>query len=201
MITVRIRVNDGGKYAMIRAALMLEGIVCGESGSILVTDSLSGISLDGEITGVVLLSDAVITAENGKINVPLSVLYSPICFEDIISEVRRLDEVSAEAPDISDVPAENEDGIVCIGGLVSYRGKSTQLTERELLLFEYLRRNNGQTVSRRKLLSDVWGQERGDTNVTDVYVSYLRRKLKPLFGEGVLLTVRGKGYILNLPSD
>ena len=83
---------------------------------------------------------------------------------------------------------------------VSYRGKSVTLTPREFDLFEILRAADGEPVSRDALLSAVWGREKADTNLTDVYIQYLRRKLDPLFGSGVILSVRGKGYVLRLPE-
>ena len=65
------------------------------------------------------------------------------------------------------------------------------LAEREFLLLQELMRNAGRTVSKEWLLSSVWGYwfDSG-SNVVDVYVARLRRKL----GAGVITTVRGEGY-------
>lgn len=67
------------------------------------------------------------------------------------------------------------------------------LSRREFGLLEFLMLHRGQCVSRTALLEHVWGtSEGGNTNVVDVYVNYLRRKL----GEAATLieTVRGQGY-------
>ncbi len=80
---------------------------------------------------------------------------------------------------------------------VTFGSLSVCLTEREGKLFEFLWNRRGECVSRADIRKGVWGSE-GDTNVTDVYVTYLRRKLAPLFGDGAIRSVRGRGYILDI---
>ncbi len=68
-----------------------------------------------------------------------------------------------------------------------------ELTAREFALLETLLRHAGQVMSREQLLSHVWGYDFDPgSNVVDVYVRYLRRKL----GDDVIDTVRGMGYRL-----
>jgi DNA-binding response OmpR family regulator len=72
-------------------------------------------------------------------------------------------------------------------------GMSVDLTAREFALLETLLRHAGQVLSRGQLLSNVWGYSFDPTsNVVDVYVNSLRKKL----GENVIETVRGAGYRL-----
>ncbi|WP_433159284.1 response regulator transcription factor [Kribbella sp. CA-247076] len=72
-------------------------------------------------------------------------------------------------------------------------GKVVPLTAREFMLAETFLRNGGQVLSRELLLSRIWGFEFDPTsNVVDVYVRYLRRKL----GAERFETVRGAGYRL-----
>jgi len=67
------------------------------------------------------------------------------------------------------------------------------LTAREYKMLETLMRHPGQVMTREQLLSHVWGYEHDPgSNVVDVYVGYLRRKL----GEDAITTVRGMGYRL-----
>ncbi len=69
--------------------------------------------------------------------------------------------------------------------------KSNEPTRRELSLAEVLMSHRGQVLSREQLLSHVWGYDFDPgSNVVDVYVGYLRRKL----GAGLVTTVRGLGY-------
>ena len=72
-------------------------------------------------------------------------------------------------------------------------GRSIDLTAREFTLAETLMRHPGQVMSREQLLDRVWGYDFSpESNVVDVYVRYLRRKLGP----DVIETVRGMGYRL-----
>jgi DNA-binding response OmpR family regulator len=67
------------------------------------------------------------------------------------------------------------------------------LSRREFGLLEYLMLHRGRCVSRATLLEQVWGSgEAGNTNVVDVYINYLRRKLGP--SASLIETVRGQGY-------
>jgi DNA-binding response OmpR family regulator len=74
-------------------------------------------------------------------------------------------------------------------------GISADLPSREYALLEYLMRHAGQVLTRQQLLDAVWGFD-FDTgsNVVDVYVGYLRRKLDASGGPSVIETVRGAGY-------
>lgn len=80
---------------------------------------------------------------------------------------------------------------------VSRGGGSVRLTEREGILFAYLFSRRGECVRREEIASAVWGKSENSTNVVDVYVNYLRKKLNPLLGESALKTVRGVGYMLD----
>ncbi|HLV91208.1 MAG TPA: response regulator transcription factor, partial [Acidimicrobiia bacterium] len=71
--------------------------------------------------------------------------------------------------------------------------RAVELTAREFALLETLMRHDGQVMSREQLLSHVWGYDFDPgSNVVDVYVGYLRRKL----GKDRIETVRGMGYRL-----
>lgn len=91
----------------------------------------------------------------------------------------------------SDFEFDRESGNVTLGR------KTACLTEREARLFDYLLGHAGECVSREEITSSVWEENKG-TNVADVYISYLRKKLEPVLGAGVIRSVRGKGYILDI---
>jgi DNA-binding response OmpR family regulator len=77
-------------------------------------------------------------------------------------------------------------------------GKEIPLTQKEYLLLEYLVRNAGRTVSRDMIGEHVW-KHRLDplTNVVDVYINYLRKKLGETKGQPLIKTVRGVGYTVD----
>lgn len=79
-------------------------------------------------------------------------------------------------------------------------GEEIVLTNKEFALLERLMLNRGQCVSRVELLETVWKLEPAQTtNIVDVYVNYLRRKLKDPAPGNLIRTVRGKGYVV--PAD
>jgi two-component system, OmpR family, copper resistance phosphate regulon response regulator CusR len=80
--------------------------------------------------------------------------------------------------------------------LAAADGAEVELTAREFTLLETLLRHAGQVLSREQLLSHVWGYDYDPgSNVVDVYVGYLRRKV----GKERIQTVRGMGY--RIPGD
>jgi len=84
--------------------------------------------------------------------------------------------------------------------LARRRGHAVELTNKEFALLEHLMLHRGQCVSRVELLDSVWNMEPVQTtNIVDVYVNYLRRKLKDPQPGHLLRTVRGRGYMI--PSE
>jgi len=81
--------------------------------------------------------------------------------------------------------------------LVFYNKTSVNLTATEFRLLEYFLRNKSRVVSRQDLLESVWGIDFNmSTNVVDVYVNYLRKKLDKAGAERMIYTQVGMGYIL-----
>jgi DNA-binding response OmpR family regulator len=77
-----------------------------------------------------------------------------------------------------------------------------ELTAREFALLEYLAVRAGTVVSKTELVEHVWDQARDpDTNVVEVYIGYLRRKIDTPFARPLLHTVRGAGYRLSADGD
>jgi DNA-binding response OmpR family regulator len=76
-------------------------------------------------------------------------------------------------------------------------GHSIELTNKEFALLEHLLLNRGQCVTRVELLESVWNFEPAQTtNIVDVYINYLRRKLKDPAPGQIIRTVRGRGYFV-----
>ena len=84
---------------------------------------------------------------------------------------------------------------------ITVSGHQLPLSPRLYDLLAYLVANPGRTVSRDDLLGNVWGLDFDpETNVVDVYVHYLRRALRPHALDRSLVTVRGRGYRLDLDA-
>ena len=69
-----------------------------------------------------------------------------------------------------------------------------ELTPREFSLLQYLMHHAGRAVTKRDIVEGVWGDDDLDSNVVQVYVGYLRRKVDEPFGTNTIQTVRGVGY-------
>jgi DNA-binding response OmpR family regulator len=80
------------------------------------------------------------------------------------------------------------------------QGNRIELTSREFDLLVYLLQNKNQVLSREQILTHVWGYDfAGDTNVVDVYIRYLRKKIDYPFELQLIHTYRGVGYSLKEP--
>lgn len=85
----------------------------------------------------------------------------------------------------------------------AHRGKrEIKLSPKEFDLLSLLLRHGGNTVSRQELLRECWGQElESDSNLVDVYVNYLRKKVDSPGDEKLIHTVRGEGYRVGKPAS
>ena len=80
-------------------------------------------------------------------------------------------------------------------------GKRIELTSKEFALLEYLMRNAGRRITRAMIIEHVWNLSFDTcTNVVDVYVNYLRRKVDDGYEKRLIHTIRGVGYELSARS-
>ena len=122
-------------------------------------------------------------------------LTKPFEFAELLARVRALLRRGTAGPapilalaDLALDPATRE---------VTRGGRRIELTAREFALLEFLLRNPGRVLSRAVIAQHVWGVSFDTfTNVIDVYVNYLRRKIDADFEPKLLHTVRGAGYVL-----
>ncbi|WP_439640887.1 response regulator transcription factor [Nevskia sp.] len=128
-------------------------------------------------------------------------LTKPFAFDELLARVKVLARRGSAGPERSllqvadlsiDVRARE---VSCAGQLIS-------LTRREFDLLLYLARHAGEVVSRERLLAGAWGNN-GELsiNTVDVYLGYLRRKLKAHGSETEIATVRGIGCRIGLAPD
>jgi DNA-binding response OmpR family regulator len=118
----------------------------------------------------------------------------PFRFEELLARVRaRLRDSRQQAAGDQFVLASGEISLDLRTRRASIGGKSVELSAREFTLAETFLRHAGQVLSREQLLSRVWGYDYDPgSNIVDVYVGYLRKKL---FDDRIE-TVRGMGYRL-----
>ena len=125
-------------------------------------------------------------------------LVKPFSFEEFLARIRallrrrgHLSEAVLRAADLE---------INTLKRRVTRAGKDISLTSREYVLLEYFLRHPNQVVTRSSLAENVWEHD-FDTfsNVIDVLIARLRRKIDDGFDVKLLQTVRGSGYILQIP--
>lgn len=116
-------------------------------------------------------------------------LTKPFSFEELLARIRARLRTPGRASQTTLVAGDLRLDLVRRTATVGDR--EVELTAREFLLAETLARHRGQVLSREQLLDRVWGLSHDPgSNVVDVYVGYLRRKL----GADLIQTVRGMGY-------
>lgn len=116
----------------------------------------------------------------------------PFAFEELLARIRARLRVRQGAS--STVLESMDIRLDLLTREVSVGGRVMTLTPREFALMETFLRHPRQVLSREQLLSRVWGLDFDpDSNVVEVYIGYLRRKI----GEGRIETVRGAGYRLS----
>ena len=124
-------------------------------------------------------------------------LVKPFSFGELLARVNALLRrgEGKSAPDLRIIVGDLE--IEPLSRVVKRAGKVIDLKPREYRLLEYLARNEDRVVTRTMLLEQVWDYHFDPgTNVIDVHVSRLRRKLEEGFERPILHTVRGAGYRL-----
>lgn len=83
---------------------------------------------------------------------------------------------------------------------VERSGAELKLSAKEYALLEYLIRNKGVVLSRIQIEENIWGFDyEGSSNIVDVYIRYLRRKIDKDHPVKLIHTIRGSGYVLKLP--
>lgn len=122
-------------------------------------------------------------------------LVKPFAFEELLARLRAITRKSAgKATNVftcSDLTVDISKHTVVRGG------KNISLSAKEFAVLEFLIINKGAVLSRESIENNVWNYDwQGGTNVVDVYISYLRRKIDDDFDEKLLHTVRGAGWVL-----
>ena len=146
-----------------------------------------GEDIPAEVSDVL---DVISGGENNVIRRPI-----------IISEFHRVLRLALLPTDITDGNRTVKASSAAVDSearTVTFDGKTVRLSAKEFALFSCLMSREGAPVPRDDIINSVWYGTHGADNRVDVYISYLRAKLSPLFGDCVLTYARGRGYILSL---
>ncbi len=151
----------------------------------------------GKTTPVLFLTarDAIADRVRGLDSGANDYLVKPFAFEELLARIRAMTRLSFGA----------SESVLTVGDLtlnlatqeVRRGDQPITLSAKEYALLEYLMHNQGIVLSREKIENHIWNLDyEGGTNVVDVYISYLRKKIDEGHKEKLIHTVRGRGYVL-----
>jgi len=124
-------------------------------------------------------------------------LVKPFAFEELLARINAL--LRRRQEDISDTVEVLDFRLNHPGRVAEYAGVNLELTKIEFDLLSVLITHMGQVLSRYQLLELVWGYDfEVDSNVVDVFIGYLRRKIKNAGSKQVIHTVRGVGFVFRV---
>ena len=120
----------------------------------------------------------------------------PFSFEELLARIHAL--LRRRSLNDSKIVSIGELKVDPMRRIVDYYGNSLDLTKKEFDLIHVLANNPSMVMSREQLLNKVWGYDFDvDTNVVDVFIGYLRKKLEIDGQKRIIQTVRGVGFVLN----
>ena len=122
-------------------------------------------------------------------------LVKPFSVEELLARIRAMTRTAFGVSDsllsVGDLTMDTAAKVVKRGG------KEIPLSAKEYALLEYLMHNAGIVLSREKIENHIWNFDyEGGTNVVDVYIRYLRKKIDESYDKKLIHTVRGRGYVL-----
>lgn len=162
---------------------------------------LRRIRASGDMTPIILLTarDSIPDKVRGLDHGANDYITKPFQIEELLARIRaclRINQMMEVKVDeqlltIGDLKVDKKTRIV------TRENKNIELTPREFDLLVYLLQHQNQVLEREQILTRVWGFDYyGETNVVDVYISYLRKKIDDSFHSPLIHTVRGVGYVI-----
>ncbi|MBO5410833.1 MAG: response regulator transcription factor [Clostridia bacterium] len=122
-------------------------------------------------------------------------LVKPFAFEELLARIRVL--IRKNSVSNSNIITVADLSVDISTRKVRRGDKDISLSAKEYELLQYLAVNNGIVLSREKIEDHIWNYDyEGGTNVVDVYIRYLRKKIDEGHAEKLIHTVRGMGYVL-----
>ncbi|MGD9577989.1 MAG: response regulator transcription factor [Syntrophorhabdus sp.] len=143
----------------------------------------------------------IITAKSSKEDVVKGLdtgsddyLTKPFSFEELLARIRAL----LRRSKVSDSHIIEYKDIVLnpYSRKLHIETNEVELTEKEFLIMEFMLKNTEKPLTRKEIADCVWQNQTDSTNIVDVYVNFLRKKIESVTNKKYIHTVRGTGYVL-----
>lgn len=122
-------------------------------------------------------------------------LVKPFSFDELMARIRVI--TRRVTGDVTNIFTVADLTVDCNSHTVIRGDKEINLSSKEFAVLEYLIRNKGTVLSRSKIENHIWNFEYdGGSNVVDVYIRYLRKKIDNEYDIKLIHTIRGIGYVL-----
>src|SRR3954464_10289237 len=126
-------------------------------------------------------------------------LVKPFAFVELLARVRALLRRGQPTPErlqVADLALDS------LRRKVTRGAETIDLAPKEFGILEYMMRNKGRPLSRTMIVEHVWDMDYdGLTNIVDVYIRHLRSKIDDRYPEKLIHTIRGIGYMIDLPEQ
>ncbi len=143
----------------------------------------------------------IITAKSSKEDVVKGLdtgsddyLTKPFSFEELLARIRAL--LRRKSSRDAHILRYRDMTLDPFNRTLSISSKEVELTEKEFLIMELMIKNSERPVGRREVAECVWQEGSDSTNIVDVYINFLRKKIESVSKKKYIHTVRGTGYIL-----
>ena len=206
LITARLRREHYSVDSCLSGDAAMDYLACAQYDLLVLDIMLPGISgLEilrslrgkGDKTSVLLLTalDSIPDRVSGLDSGADDYLVKPFAFDELLARIRVL--LRRSAGSVSNVYTLADLTVDCDARTVKRGETNISLSAKEFSILEYLIRNSGTVLSRERISNHIWNYDyEGGSNIVDVYIRYLRKKIDDGFEKKLIHTVRGVGYVL-----
>ena len=206
LITARLRREHYSVDSFLSGDAAMDYLACAQYDLLVLDIMLPGISgLEilrslrgkGDKTSVLLLTalDSIPDRVSGLDSGADDYLVKPFVFDELLARIRVL--LRRSAGSVSNVYTLADLTVDCDARTVKRGETNISLSAKEFSILEYLIRNSGTVLSRERISNHIWNYDyEGGSNIVDVYIRYLRKKIDDGFEKKLIHTVRGVGYVL-----
>ena len=129
-------------------------------------------------------------------------LLKPFAFDELLARIRVLLRKASNTETANNIFSIANLTVDVTSRTVKRDDKSLKLSTREFTILEYMIRNKGKILSRDTIEQHIWNYDyEGGTNVIDVYIRYLRKKIDDGYEPKLIHTIRGIGYVLKVENE